>query len=506
MELLSYIEILKRRFWVILVTTIVTVAIVGAGTFLMTPVYSASAVVRIAQVQDSSVSYYDLNYTERLMNTYAHLLESRPFLEEVIQRLGLNITSVELAKLIKIEALANTELLTITVENTNPGLAMGIANTLGDLLVEQRENLYTGQGRSAREILEDQLTVVEENLSADRASLQKLLNEGADPEQSGIVQDLNNRIQIQEQTYATLLNEYEQAQIAEAARANSVSVVEPAVIPEEPSKPRKVLNITLGALVGLAGGIGLAFIFENLDLGIYSAEELEKVAKVPLLGSIPNLNLAGKTPQRAILLMGNRQPGSREAFRILRTNVHAQILREAARKLLVTSAEKGVGKSTVLANLAVAMSQTGRKVVIIDSNFRNPCLHDVFGISNDWGLSTMITRPRRTSSVTQLAKTKFPGVSLLTSGPLPPNPAERVSSLQMQKVLAELILETDFVLLDSPAILDYADSAALASMVDGVVLVAARGESTEDGIQKALQQIDTVGAKLIGVIFNKVEI
>jgi succinoglycan biosynthesis transport protein ExoP len=504
MELLSYIEILKRRFWVIVLTTIVTVAIVGVGTFLMTPVYSASAVVRIAQIQDGSVSYYDLNYTERLMNTYAHLLESRPFLEEVIQRLGLNITSEGLANSIEIEALANTELVTITVENTDPGLAMGIANTLGDLLVEQRENLYTGQGRSAREILEDQLIVIEENLAADRASLQKLLNEGADLEQSGTAQDLNSRIQIQEQTYAALLNEYEQAQLAEAARANSISVVEPAILPDTPSKPNKVRNITFGFLVGLFGGAGLAFLFEGLDLSIYSADEFEHVAKAPLLGSIPRLNPSGRSPQRAILLVGNRQSVSREAFRILRTNVHAQILRKAARKLLITSAEKGVGKSTVLANLAVAMSQTGRKVVVVDSNFRNPCLHELFGIPNDWGLSTMITRPRRTSSVTQLAKTKFPGVSLLTSGPLPPNPAERVSSLQMQKVLAELVMETDLVLLDSPAILDYADSAALASMVDGVVLVAARGESTERDVEKAIQQINNVGATLFGIVFNKV--
>jgi succinoglycan biosynthesis transport protein ExoP len=504
MELLSYIEILKRRFWVIAVTTIVTVAIVGLGSFLITPVYSASALVRIAQIQDGSISYYDLNYSERLMNTYVELLDSRPLLEQVIQRLNLSLTSKDLADSIQIEVLSNTELIKLTVESTNPGLAMEIANMLGALLIEQSDNLYYGQGKSALEILQEQLTIVEDNLAEDRARLQSLLNEDAESDQVGAIQDLNNRIHVQEQTYSMLLNEYEQARLTEAARANSISIAEPAITPDAPTKPRKVLNITLGALVGLVGGIGLALLFENLDLAIYSADELEKVAKVPLLGSIPNLNISGKPPNRAFLLMGNRQSGSREAFRILRTNLHAQILREAARKLLITSAEKGVGKSTVLVNLGVAIAQTGRKVVIVDSNFRHPCLHEVFGVPNDWGLSTIITRPRRTSSVTQLAKTKFPGVSLLTSGPLPPNPAERISSLQMQKVLAELSLETDFVLLDSPAILDYADSAALASMVDGVVLVAARGESTERGFQKALQQLDTVGAKLLGVIFNEV--
>ncbi|MCK4693497.1 MAG: polysaccharide biosynthesis tyrosine autokinase, partial [Anaerolineales bacterium] len=477
MELLQYIEILKRRFWVIVVTAIVSVAIVGVGSYLITPVYSASAVVRITQIQDGGVSYYDLNYSERLMNTYSHLLESRPFLEEVIQRLQVNITSVELANSIKIEPLANTELIQITVENTNPGMAMGIANTLGDLLVEQRENLYTGQGRSVREILQDQLAVVEENLAADRANLQKLLNRGADLAQGGIAQDLSSRIQVQEQTYAMLLNEYERAQIAEAARASSISVVEPAIIPEEPIKPRNILNITLGALVGLVGGMGLAFLFENLDLAIYTVDKLEAATKLPLLGSIPHLDLPRKPSHRAVLLRGNRQSPPREAFRILRTNVNALMIDIAAKTLLIASAEQGAGKSTILANLAVSMAQAGRKVVMVDSDLRHPYLHVLFGISNDWGLITMITRPSRVSSSTQLAKTKFPGVSLLTSGPLPPNPGERVGSIQMRKLIAELRLEADMVLLDSPPILNFADGAALASMVDGVVLVAARGEA-----------------------------
>ncbi|GAG24492.1 unnamed protein product, partial [marine sediment metagenome] len=256
------------------------------------------------------------------------------------------------------------------------------------------------------------------------------------------------------------------------------------------------LNITLGALVGLVGGIGLAFLFENLDLAIYTVDKLEAATKLPLLGSIPHLDLPRKPSHHAILLRGNRQSPPREAFRILRTNVNALMIDISAKTLLIASAEQGAGKSTILANLAVAMAQAGRKVVMVDSDLRHPYLHKLFGTTNDWGLITMITRPSRVSSSTQLSKTKFPGVSLLTSGPLPPNPGERVGSIQMRKLIAELRLEADLVLLDSPAILNFADGAALASMADGVVLVAARGEATERGIQKALQQMDTVGAKL----------
>jgi non-specific protein-tyrosine kinase len=408
--------------------------------------------------------------------------------------------------MIEVEIFANTELLSITVESTNPGQAVEIANILGTLLVEQRENLYTGQGRSVGEILQDQLTVVEERLAEDRARLRSQLGEGADLEQGGVIQDLNARIQVQEQTYAMLLNEYEQAQLAEAARANSISVVEQAILPDAPIKPRKILNITLGALVGLVGGISLAFLLDNLDLTIYSADDLEMLAKLPLLGSIPRFNLPRGLPNRPILLRVDKQSHTREAFRILRTNVNVFLNEMPAKTLLITSAEHGAGKSTVLVNLAVSMAQAGRKVVMVDSNFRDPSLHELFGISNDWGLSTMITRPSRVSSSTQLVKTKYSGLRILASGPLPPNPGERISSIQMRKLIAELRLQADLVFFDSPAILAVADAAAVATMVDGVMLVAARGETTERGVHKTLQQLDTVGAKLMGVIFNKAEI
>ncbi len=505
MDLRHFIEIFKRRKWVILVTFIVTVAIVSIGSYLMTPVYSATAVVRIVQIQDGNIGYYDLNYSERLMNTYVHLLNSGPFLEDVIQRINLNITTTDLAKSIKVEIIANTELIEIVAESTNPLQAMEIANTLGTLLVEQKEKFYTGPGRSAIEILQDELIVVEENLAEDRTSLQNLLNEDADLDQGRIIQDLSNRIQVQEQIYAMLINEYERAQLAEAARANSISMVEPATLPYSPSKPCTILNIILGAIIGVVGGIGLAFLFENLDLAIYNAEDLEAITKLTQLGTIPRLKRPKGARHGAILLNGNDQSPVEESFRILRTNVNALISREAAKTLLIVSADEGAGKSTMLANLAVVMAQAGRKVIMVDSDLRNPYLHNIFDLPNNWGLSTLIGHPSKVATEMSKMKTKFQRVSLLTSGPRVAKPSEWVGSSNMRNLLVELGKGADLILLDSPAISAVADAATLAPMVDGVILVAASGEITEERVQRALKQLENVSARLLGFVFNKVK-
>lgn len=501
MEMRWYVEILQRRKWVIVLTTVMTTAVVGLGSYLMTPVYSASTMVRIAQMQDNSIYYDDLDYSVRLMNTYARLLRSGPFLEEVIQRLDLSVLPEDLAKRIKVEALDETELLRITAESPDPRQAMEIANMLGTLLIEQGQKLYSGQGKTAREMLQEQLTIAEENLREDRALLQSLLNGSTGEDQDMTIQDLNTRIQSQEETYAMLVHEYNKAQVGEEMRANSISVAEPATTPKGPSKPRMKLNVTLGALVGLVGGIGLALLCENLDSTLHSTGEVEAATRWPVLGSIPKFRTPKRNRRGIIVLELDGPSSAGEAYRILRTTVLSVASRTAKKVLLITSVEPAGVKSRVLASLAAAMAQAGQKVVVVDSDFRHPSLHQVFDLGNELGLSNVILDLSRV--YTALQETKIPGLRVLTSGPLPPNPAELLSSPKMQELVWELAIVADMVLLDTPPILDGADAAALAPIVDGVLLVAARDQATGTHIQRALQEMDKVGAKVLGLVFDK---
>ena len=211
MELRTLLGILNRRKWIILVTSIVTLVVVAFGTSRMAPIYSASAVARVAGGYSGTVNYSDLNYSQRLRETYAFLLKSRPFLRGVVDRLDSGLSVSELAASIKVESLPDTELIQVTVENGDPQLAADIANTLTDLLVEQGQKLYSGGGKSAVQILQEQLQGLEARLNSDRALLVSLEASSAAAAQSTDVStvDLSARIQVQEQTYSTLSSQYE---------------------------------------------------------------------------------------------------------------------------------------------------------------------------------------------------------------------------------------------------------------------------------------------------------
>jgi capsular polysaccharide biosynthesis protein len=278
--------------------------VVTVGTFMIPATYSASATLRVAQAHSGSIEYVDYMYAERLMNTCVEILRSRPALEETIQRLDLGVEPKVLVRQIKVEALSETELIRITVEDGNPWRARDIANTLGALLVEQSQSLYSGGSKSAREILEEQIEVIESNLEQDRASLETLMTRAGSTEAE--TDSLSNKIALEEETYGMLLSQYEQARVDEAMRANSISVVEAAVEPEAPSSPNKGLNIMLGALVGLAGGTGLAFLLENLDaaFGVPRLSSLRKSEqgkasaekdREPIPASIDELGLPAQT-------------------------------------------------------------------------------------------------------------------------------------------------------------------------------------------------------------------
>ncbi len=383
-----YVRIVKSRKWVVILTTIVTLAVVTLGTISMTPVYSASALVRVITGLAGSVTYTDLNYTERLIQTYVQLLRSRPFMEEVVMRVSLQISPDDVADAVKIEAVTNTELIRISAENASPQRAAAIANTLATLLVEQGQKLYSGEGRSARQILQDQVTILEDQLRQDRALLVSLSTSTprSDKNQEAAIQELTAKIDAEAQTYAMLLNQYDKARVDEAMRANSIGIVESAIAPGAPSKPNLKMNIALGALVGLMGGIGLAFLFENLSPLIHSRDDLEKATGVPMLGRIPEFEIRVGNWERAIVLNnGNAQSPAAEAFRVLGTSTLALIAKPQFKTILFSSAEPGVGKSTVVANLAVVMAEAGREVIVVDGDLRHPCIHQIFGIAMEPG-------------------------------------------------------------------------------------------------------------------------
>jgi succinoglycan biosynthesis transport protein ExoP len=263
MELRTYLEILWRRRWVVVVTFAVTVTIVVIGTVRATPVYVTSTTLRIATSTVGSVNWvdYDVWYAERLLNTYAEIATSGPVLAELQQRVGLDEPPQ-----VEAEALPNTELIRITVQDPSPVRASEAANTLAEILIAYSRQQDTQDRKAIIDILDEQLTQLEDELTQARQEFDSLVVQN--PGNSQRIAAASRSIELREEAYLRLLERYEQARVREVLQVNVLSVIEPAVIPQTPSKPRRELNIALGAMVGLGGGVGLAFLFDILKVAL----------------------------------------------------------------------------------------------------------------------------------------------------------------------------------------------------------------------------------------------
>lgn len=524
LELSYYFEILRRRALVILATAGVTLLVVAAGVSRMTPVYAASSLVRITQLPDGAVSYQDLNYTVRIMNTYARALGTRPIMEEVIRRLDLDSPGGRadvLAAQIEADPIDNTELMKITIEHSDPVLAMQIANTLATVLVEQGEKIYTGGGKSSSEILREQLLNVEQRLQENRERLQEALAANVGEDQTRVIQELNTEIRIQEQTYERLLEEYEQTQIAEAMRANSVSIVETAAVPTSPIKPRVKLYLALAALVGLAGGVGLAFLLESLAQSAAPdpSHALQHAShpRIPAEEDTPPVSspsVSVSTPARPRQSLPNHETNGHRrresAIHTIGARALPAKLDGEMRSVLVTSVQPDDEQYAALVKIARTLTEAGQNVILVDANLRRPYLHRMFGLTNLWGFSDLVRErsgsARRSGRLVQatshLYDTPIPGVRVLTSGSLPPNPEELLQSEGVRDVIDELVVESDIVLIVAPPLAGPAvgapaanDALLLAPFVDGMLLVANTEQTPSQRIQRALQRLQGAGTR-----------
>lgn len=193
-----------------------------------------------------------------------------------------------------------------------------------------------------------------------------------------------------------------------------------------------------------------------------------------------------------------------EAYRTLRTNVQFTSVDSKTKKIMITSSGPREGKSTTVANLAVSMAQAGKSVLVIDADLRNPTQHKLFDLGNFEGLSSYLVQDLDDHN--SIKETMIPGLKVLTGGPIPPNPAELVGSQRMKALIEEVSEQFDVVLIDTPPIIAVTDAAILAQEVDGVILVLASGEVNKEFAQRAKEQLEIVGAKILGAVINKADI
>jgi len=304
--------------------------------------------------------------------------------------------------------------------------------------------------------------------------------------------------------FTFLLQKHEEARIAKASTISNINIVDPAIIPEQPIKPKKMQYLLLGLLAGCMVGGGLAFFQDYLDDTIKDAEQAKRAIKLPLLAVVPFIpNVRGKEgTDNSGSLITQQEPKSSvaEAFRALRTSIHFSAIKRDKKILLVTSTFPSEGKSIVSANLANTFAQTGARVLIVDCDLRRSSLHEKMGYSKVPGLTELLTGDAIFDTVRHNTGTS--GFDLITAGTTPPNPAELLGSEAMQRFLETHRNSYDHIIIDAPPVLAVTDAPVLTSMADMVLVVMEAGRVPLKAAQRMREMLDTVQAPVAGLVVN----
>jgi succinoglycan biosynthesis transport protein ExoP len=328
---------------------------------------------------------------------------------------------------------------------------------------------------------------------------------------------LKRDVETNQSLYDGVLQRMKEAQVAAGLNASNIMVVDPAEVPKSPAKPRVVLNLAFGCILGLSLGVGLAFLQEFLDNTLKTPDEVESLLRLPSLGMIPSVHLNGssKSSEPGLVTPGDSADGSYglalqkdpmalEAFRSLRTSILLSAS-PVPKVLLVTSALSGEGKTTTTVNLGATLASLGSRVVIVDCDMRRPAVHRAAGVKNSPGFVQCMTG-RVTLSQAILPLSGVPNLYIIPCGPIPPNPAELLSSPKTLELLRKLHEEFEYVLVDSPPLLSVADSRILATFTDAVVLVTRANETPYEVVRRARSLLYGAGARILGVALNDVNI
>jgi succinoglycan biosynthesis transport protein ExoP len=285
--------------------------------------------------------------------------------------------------------------------------------------------------------------------------------------------------------------------LREKATHATARVIEPADTPEKPVRPKKLLNILLSCVLGLFAGCILAMLQEYLDDRINSEEDAERVLGLISLGRIPPLSGS----QSLLLPQMSGMDSAAESYRILRTNIHFASIDKRIRSLQITSSAPGEGKTTTSANLAFAMVQDGKKVILVDTDLRRPSLHTLLEISASPGLTDVLLG-RATVDEALQRHPDMPDLLVMPVGAIPPNPAELLGSRALKEVVAQLIERADLVIFDSPPVLVAADAQILAAQMDGVVMVVETSETRKGAAKHTIKLLRQARANILGIAYN----
>lgn len=530
LDFTHYLDVILRRRWVVLAAFIIVFVSTALVTFTTRPVYQATSLIVIekerggglvqngSMVENSNDDYYQTQYK---------LLQSRSLTQRVYSDLSLEKTedfslphgTEKLQKAISISPVLRSRLVYVRVDSHDPRLAATVANRLSDSFVEQN---LANQLFISKEVLQ---TLQAKGGEANAADLPAVVN-------SPLIQSLKSEYAKLQSSYAELYSRYTEkhpavirvkssmialdAQIrAETSRivasmktelsgqlkGNNVRVIDAALVPENPIRPKKLTSLLLGLFSGIVLGVGLAFLTEMLDQSVRTQEDVENKLGLPFLGQIP---LSGDNSGRVYkTLLSKELSLTSEAVRNLRTMVDFATMPQNTKSILVTSTVQDEGKSYVASNLAVAFSQLGEKVLLITGDLRRPSIHNNFGISSEKGLSDFLAKGQSVEELHQFVQdSDIPGVKIIACGPRPPNPSELLNTPRLGALVAWSKENFDRIIIDCTPMFPIHDTLLWGRHVNAAVFVVRYGQTRVPLIARANQRLKDGGIKILGAVVN----
>ena len=495
-----YVGILWRRKWIVLLAVIIIPAVVVAVSLTRPTLYSATArIMAVSQSPSVSVAvgtYVDPSKPdEREMQTLASFVVTPEIARSVGTDLGWPDDPELLVSVTKAESDPTADIIAVTAVRPTAQQAAALANAFAARFVLWRKNTQQKALAEAVKLLDEQIA----------------LTTNGSP------------------TYAALVERRGQLQVLQALASGGLTIGEAAQPPDRPSSPKPVRDGVLAFAAALVLGVGLAFSRESLDVHLHSADEIAGLTRLPLIAAIPK-PLKKEKSRDVLAGLGDPRGPVAEAYRFLRTNLDFVNFNHDVKVVLVTSPLAGQGKSTIIANLAIALIRAGKRVAVVEGDLRRPSLHHSFKITNDRGLTDVVSGALSLSAAlhvltlvdTPVAETVGSNrrgghgadlqsvatvdakLKVLLAGPLPPNPGEIASSQQMGQIIEALKSDADYVLLDSPPMFVVGDAAAMAAKVDGIVVILRLDETTAETVKGVEDFLDRVPARALGVVVNGV--
>ena len=500
LDLHRVLQVIRRWWWLLLLAPLIGGATAWYVSERQPEMYSSSVTLLVG-AGVSTTNAGSVQASQNLTETYTRWAVTRPVLERTAEALGWDGTVEDLDTAVSARTVPDTLFIEISAQSNDPREAATIANTVAEQFLLDIQRQTANRNSDVR----SELSLQSEETAARLTEVQDLIRTlQNDPDRTAAQQDeltalLNEEVQLQTDL-AVQETSIRTIDIELATTQPRIVILSPAIPAKDPFAPNTIRATLIGTVSGMALAVAAAIVLEYLDDTIRDREELGRVASVPVLASIAGLS-STKRGTSPLFVLDQPTSASAEAMRLLRANLEFASAPDRLRTLAISSPQPNEGKSTIAANLGVVLAQAGLKTVIIDADLRHPSQHRIFGVPNRQGLSTMLVTPEPDwrQGLTTLT---IPNLSLISSGPIPPNPADLLSLDRFHTIVASLEEWADVVLIDTPPLLAASDAVIAATTARGLLMVCRHGVTRRGALRRGILILEHAHARLMGTVLN----